>query len=73
MKKLFFIIILSTLLFNNSIAEEINLKCKYPSGNLYNDIIKIDTTKKLAAGKFPFEKGSTDDVIKFVKKERLDL
>lgn len=66
MKKLFFIIILSTLLFNNSIAEEINLKCKYPSGNLYNDIIKIDTTKKLAAGKFPFEKGSTDDVIKFV-------
>jgi hypothetical protein len=65
-KKLLGIIVLSLLLSGNGYAEEINFKCKLPSGNLYNDIIKIDTEKKLAAGKFPFEKDSTKDIVKFV-------
>ena len=66
MKKLLLLIFLSFFFFGNSNAEEISFKCKLPSGNLYNDIIKIDTKKKLAAGKFPFEKDSTKDIIKFV-------
>ena len=57
---------MSFIFFSNSNAEEISFKCKFPSGNLYNDIIKIDTKKKLAAGKFPFEKDSTKDIVKFV-------
>lgn len=65
-KKLLLLIFLSFLFYGNSNAEEISFKCKFPSGNLYNDIIKIDTKKKLAAGKFPFEKDSTKDIIKFV-------
>ena len=66
MKKLLLLIFLSFIFFSNSNAEEISFKCKFPSGNLYNDIIKIDTKKKLAAGKFPFEKDSTKDIVKFV-------
>jgi hypothetical protein len=50
-------------LTSNALAEKINYKCFFPSGSPFPDQFSIDTTRKMV-DKFPFEKGSTDTIVK---------
>ena len=63
MKKQFLLIFLVLMWSNTSFAEKISLDCKFSSGAKFGGSFDIDTVKK-KVNKYPFEKGSTDKIIK---------
>ena len=63
MKKLFLYVFLGLLWCNVSFAEKISLECKFPTGAKFGGSFDIDTVKK-KVNQYPFEKGSTDKIIK---------
>ena len=63
MKKLFLYVFLSLLWCNVGFAEKIILECKFPTGAKFGGSFDIDTVKK-KVNQYPFEKGSTDKIIK---------
>tara|TARA_Y100000294_G_scaffold90158_1_gene84054 strand:+ start:74 stop:985 length:912 start_codon:yes stop_codon:yes gene_type:complete len=63
MKKFLAILFLGLLWCNVSFAEKIILECKFPTGAKFGGSFDIDTVKK-KVNQYPFEKGSTDKIIK---------
>ena len=63
MKKLYLYILLVLIWCNVGFAEKISLECKFPSGAKFGGSFDIDTIKK-KVNQYPFEKGSTDKIIK---------
>ena len=63
MKKLSLYVFLFFMWCNVGFAEIISLECKFPSGAKFGGSFDIDTIKK-KVNQYPFEKGSTDKIIK---------
>tara|TARA_B100001996_G_scaffold371739_1_gene347420 strand:+ start:574 stop:810 length:237 start_codon:yes stop_codon:yes gene_type:complete len=63
MKKLSLYIFVGLMFCNVGFAEKISLECKFPTGAKFGGSFNIDTVKK-KVDQYPFEKGSTDKIIK---------
>ncbi len=65
MKKILLIIFFNFFLFSNAFSKNLILECTYPSGNKLSTPLTIDFSKK-KVDQYPFEKGSTNKIIKFI-------